>query len=160
MGSSILFSKNHPSRCVSDEASMLREGDREQNKQAGERESLGVSLGEATHLLRKRVASLVLGKDRCNASCSDTTYTADVSGRSGDGPGGTLPRAGWPGWSYPVCRAKDIWDNILPRNKPRVSARGTSIPSWSPRALPTSSWSKFISSVCELLLVYIFLHNF
>ena len=73
---------------------MLREGDREQNKQAGGCESLGISLGEASHFLRKRLASLVLGKDRCNASCSDTTYTANVSGRSGDGPGGTLPRVG------------------------------------------------------------------
>ena len=160
MGNSILFSKNPSSRCVSDEGNVLREGDREQNKQAGGCESLGISLGEASHFLRKHLASLVLGKDRCNASCSDTTYTANVSGRSGDGPVGTLPRVGWPGWSYPVCRAKEIWDNILPLNKPRVSAWDTSIHSWSPSAFPTSSWSKFISSVCELLLVYIFLHNF
>lgn len=87
---------------------MLREGTREQIKRAGERESPGVSLGEATLLPRKRTTSLVLGKDRCNASCSDMAYATDVSGRSGDGPGRTPLRTGWPGRDVPLRRAKEI----------------------------------------------------
>ena len=146
-----------PSWCVSEEGSVLREGTREQIKQAGERESPGVSLGEATLLPRKRTTPLVLGKDRCNASCSGMAHATDVSGRSGDGPGGTPLRIGWPERDVPLCRAKEIWDNVLVLTKPRVSAYRSPASTPDPGVLsPPLSWA---NSLCLPLSLYLYIFS-